>query len=317
MVNGRSGALRLLLQFLRVQDAHDPYAFRFEPQDYILPSAGGDSPIAHFDWTPKTLADLQAVRLPGRDPAVVQRVGERLRRFIKDAGWGQHEQEIAQAIAERRPIFLTIRSSAAELYALPWELLTLKSGQHIGEVDGLLLRFEWPESKTAAEHPIPRPEGGRILFAWSAAGGVVPVAEHVQAIRAACKAGVHPFNADTDVLSNASLSGLDLCSRAAIAILLGMEAAMPRAKAPPRVKGPYSERGGTRFRIRICELRGASRRRRSASYICSPEPQVVAFVGPELPSGQIGIAKLLQHVNVVAAGEGGGIADLALAHGAA
>lgn len=31
---------------------------------------------------------------------------------------------------------------------------------------------------------------------------------------------------------------------------------MPRAKAPPRVKGPYSERGGSRFRIRICELAG-------------------------------------------------------------
>lgn len=31
---------------------------------------------------------------------------------------------------------------------------------------------------------------------------------------------------------------------------------MPRAKSPPRVKGPYSERGGTRFRIRICELTG-------------------------------------------------------------
>jgi len=26
---------------------------------------------------------------------------------------------------------------------------------------------------------------------------------------------------------------------------------MSRAKAPPRIKGPYSERGGTRFRIRI------------------------------------------------------------------
>ena len=31
---------------------------------------------------------------------------------------------------------------------------------------------------------------------------------------------------------------------------------MPRSKAPPRVKGPYSERGGTRFRIRICEATG-------------------------------------------------------------
>ena len=29
---------------------------------------------------------------------------------------------------------------------------------------------------------------------------------------------------------------------------------MPRAKAPPRVKGPYSERGGSRFRIRVCDV---------------------------------------------------------------
>ncbi|HAN90861.1 MAG TPA: hypothetical protein DCQ33_02120, partial [Nitrospira sp.] len=31
---------------------------------------------------------------------------------------------------------------------------------------------------------------------------------------------------------------------------------MARAKAPPRVKGPYSERGGSRFRIRICDSTG-------------------------------------------------------------
>ena len=31
---------------------------------------------------------------------------------------------------------------------------------------------------------------------------------------------------------------------------------MPRSKAPPRIKGPYSERGGTRFRIRICDATG-------------------------------------------------------------
>ena len=29
---------------------------------------------------------------------------------------------------------------------------------------------------------------------------------------------------------------------------------MSRSKAPPRIKGPYSERGGTRFRIRVCDL---------------------------------------------------------------
>lgn len=185
MVNLADGALRVFLQFLRAKESGDPYAFRFEPQDYILPTAGGDSPSARFDWTPEVLADLQAVRLPGRDPNVVQRMGDRLRRFVEKAGWEQHEREIVKALAEHRPIFLTIRSSAAEMYALPWELLTLKTGQFIGEVDGLLLRFEWPESKSADERPNPHPEGGRILFAWSAGGGAVPAAEHLAAIVAA------------------------------------------------------------------------------------------------------------------------------------
>lgn len=202
VVNRDAGALRVLLQFVRVQDAGDQYAFRFEPQDYILPTAGGDSPSARFDWTKEVLADLQAVRLPGRDPAVVQRMGERLRRFVKDAGWAKHEQEIAQACSEHRPIFLTIRSSAAELYALPWELLTLKSGQFIGELDGLLLRFEWPESKSAQEQPKPRLEGGRILVAWS---GNVPATEHIGAIAGACAAAFHPFNTSTDIVAHASI----------------------------------------------------------------------------------------------------------------
>jgi hypothetical protein len=35
--------------------------------------------------------------------------------------------------------------------------------------------------------------------------------------------------------------------------LFPLEAGMSRSKAPPRIKGPYSERGGTRFRIRICD----------------------------------------------------------------
>lgn len=34
------------------------------------------------------------------------------------------------------------------------------------------------------------------------------------------------------------------------------EVTMPRSKAPPRVKGPYCEREGSRFRIRICEATG-------------------------------------------------------------
>lgn len=198
-------ALRLILQFLRAKESGDPYAFRFEPQDYILPTIGGDSASARFDWTPEVLAELQALRRPGRDPELVQRMGERLRAFIHDARWAQMEVQILRAIAEHRPIYLTIRSAAAELYALPWELLTLKTGQFIGEVDDLLIRFEWPESRSARRPQLPSPEGGRILIAWSAAAGAVPAAEHIGAIANACAAGFHPFQARNDVLADASL----------------------------------------------------------------------------------------------------------------
>ncbi len=207
-VHRGDGGLRVRLQLLRAQQAGDPHAFRFEPQDYILPTPGGGSPSARFPWTEEVLADLSALRQPGRDPAVLQRLGEQLRRFVLPAGWAAYEEKIALAVAEQRPIFLTLCSSAAELYALPWELLTLGSGQFVGEVDGLLLRFEWPESSSRGEQPSPRPEGGRILLAWSAAGGAVPAAEHVQAIASACAAGFHPFDTEHDVLAQASLPGL-------------------------------------------------------------------------------------------------------------
>lgn len=104
----------------------------------------------------------------------MQELGERLRGFVKDAGWEALEARIAATRDAGRRILLTIRSSAAELYALPWELLLLRSGERIGQVRNLLLRYEWPDTQSKPERPRPRREGGRILFAWSAAGGAVP-----------------------------------------------------------------------------------------------------------------------------------------------
>jgi hypothetical protein len=50
------------------------------------------------------------------------------------------------------------------------------TGRRLGELPSVLLRYAWPETTTAAEQPSPRPEGGRVLVAWSAAGGSVPTA---------------------------------------------------------------------------------------------------------------------------------------------
>lgn len=80
--------------------------------------------------------------------------------------------------------------------------------QALGELQGVLLRYEWPETTTTAELPTPRQGGARILLAWSAGGGAVPAAEHQRAIAAACQAGFHPVDPARDVLPQFSLGRL-------------------------------------------------------------------------------------------------------------
>ena len=196
---------RILLSFLRATDSGDPFGFQMGPQEYVLPTEQGETPSAHLDWDQALLSDLEQLRRPRRDPALIQRVGERLRKFMWDAGYSRYEPEIRAAIERREPTTITIRSSAAELFALPFELLTLRTGQSLGECDALLLRYEWPDNPARPEQPSPRAEGGRVLFAWSAAGGSVPANEHVQAIAAAAKQGGFAFDARRDMLAHASI----------------------------------------------------------------------------------------------------------------
>ncbi len=201
--------LLLSLEFARVEQADDPYSFRFAPQDYLLRTAGGGFERAQLSWDTALHADLDAARKPRHDPVVMQRLGETLRAFLMPLGWGELSAQILKAVHAGRRVLLTIRSAAAELYALPWELLTLKaSGQHIGELAGVLLRYEWPETTTRKEQPVPRQGSGRILLAWSAAGGAVPATEHGRAIARACRAGKVPFDPMRDKLANASLRTL-------------------------------------------------------------------------------------------------------------
>ncbi len=206
----------LILELARTHAPQDPYAFRFEPQTYTLRTEGGGREVLEIDWGPELLEDLEAIRRPDRDPAVVQRLGERMARFLERASWQSRAQAIAQAHDAGRRVVVTIRSSAAELYALPWELLTLPGrGQHIGGLPRVLIRYERPETQTAAPSPAPRPEGGRILLAWSAAAGAVPAAAHEAALRTAC-ARAHPDGEDAiEVLPNATVRGIaDALSRA-------------------------------------------------------------------------------------------------------
>ena len=198
----------LILELVRADDVDDPFGFHFEAQSYLLRQQGGAYTSAAFPWNAAVLDDLGALQQTRPDPMARQRLGERLRAFLESAGWSALEDEVARALEQGRPVHLTVRSSAAELYALPWELVTLRdTGQHLGELPGCLIRYEWPCTETAAPVVDPPRAGGRILVAWSAAGGPVPASEHVAAIGQACAEGHHAF-ADDDVLAHVSLQGL-------------------------------------------------------------------------------------------------------------
>ena len=104
---------------------------------------------------------------------IVQRLGETLRQFLDEADWEAMESQLPPRPRQNREVVLTIRSAAAELYALPWGLPPRNTGQHIAEL---------PRSLSATSGLRPRPprsllrrcrESGRILFAWSAAAGAV------------------------------------------------------------------------------------------------------------------------------------------------
>ncbi len=202
-------SLQIVLDFARANDAGDPHAFRFAPQKYLVRGQRGDITTAEVAWSRELLRDLEALRLPGRDPEALHRVGEVLRRTLEPAGWRQHEGAIVDAVALGQPVVVTVRSAAAELYALPWELLTLRStGQSLGAISGVLLRYEWPATITAKARQGGLKPQGRVLVAWSAAGGAVPAAEHVAAIRLAQESAGRHLDSDRDVIEHASFGQL-------------------------------------------------------------------------------------------------------------
>ena len=108
-----SESLTLVLEFARVEQTEDPWAFRFVAQDYLLRTPGGSFERASFPWDEPLLSDLVALARPGCDPVVPQRVGERLRRFVTPLGWPQLAAQITQAIAQGIGVILTVRSAAS------------------------------------------------------------------------------------------------------------------------------------------------------------------------------------------------------------
>ena len=200
----------VLLEFARLDKIADPFAFSFTCQRYSLRRLGGGYDAFEIPWSEGLLEELRLVADPARPPSLIQKVGERLASAIRSTVWREHESTIARAVAQGQLVTVTIRSAAAELYALPWELMTLRtSGQRIGGLPGVLLRYAWPESDVVPAAEMIQERKERVLFAWSAAGGQVPADGHADALVGADElAKVDAFNR-ADTLGHASLKAID------------------------------------------------------------------------------------------------------------
>ena len=143
-------------------------------------------------------------------PGVVRQLGETLRTFLEEClrgcryDWRHHEDVLTQSMSAGDAVLVTFRLSAAELYTVPWELVWLKSAEcYLGELENCLVQYQWPGAPRAAP---PSPVPGRLAFGWSAAGGNVPAAEHLQALRqvSRCDGPEEP-----DLIPELSLAGLE------------------------------------------------------------------------------------------------------------
>jgi WD40 repeat protein len=176
---------------------------------YLRRLEDGTTRRAVLSWDARLHASLAELERTEPDRSRVQHLGDTLRAFLEQVGWEREDAALLEAVRARQPVFLTFRSDAPELYALPWELVTLRgSGLHLGELRGCTVRYEWPGSSSAPPQPAPPPLGGRILFAWSAAGGTVPAEAQLRALQRACQRGGHPFDPRRDVVAHVSPRGL-------------------------------------------------------------------------------------------------------------
>lgn len=209
----------LTIEIARAEGAGDPHAFRCMRQDYVFRSARGFGG-AEFPWNDKVLGAMAQLLNPRPEPGTTQWLGEQLRTFLEQGlstheGWAQHEQALLQAVEAGRPAYLTFRFGAAELYSLPWELVTLRTtGQHLGELPGCLVQYDWPGVQAAVARTA---AGGseRVLFGWSTAGGEVPWSEHQRMLSQASSGGRFGFEPEKDEVARLSLASLEKALREA------------------------------------------------------------------------------------------------------
>jgi hypothetical protein len=215
-----------------------PFDFRFSEQEYLLRREDGYL-SARLPWDSQLQEDLMELASPSPDRGAVQRLGDALGAFLGKLGWAEHEKSLWEAMQAGREVHITFRFAAAEMYSLPWELVALrKSGQHLGELPGCHLHYEWPGVSVPAR-AAPQAQGGRILFAWSVAGGNVPMKDHLRALREVCARHEYAFDPARDVIGQVSLRSLDAALSASDEPVAALHILCHGARSPDKGSREY------------------------------------------------------------------------------
>ena len=134
---------------------------------------------------------------------------------------------------------------------------------HAGALERLAIRYEWPDSRTAApRQPLPT-KRGRVVFAWSAAGGKVDAARTSEAHRGGPRrrAGLLKTPPDDafDVVANASARRRPRAPGAPGPPASPSPSSTSSATAARPPRAPSGSRALRRRRRRALDLVGASR----------------------------------------------------------
>ena len=196
--------LEIILKFTKARNVTASSTFAWEQEEYWVEDEDGDGSSVSFPWHEPWLRQaLEALEESEPGSEVLERLGRCLRDFLRPTHWTREEDRIVRALNAQppRPIHLTIRSANAdELYHLPWELLPLRS-RRLVTLEDCLIRYECLPVPSHERPPSPQ---GRILFAYSNAGGWVPAVAHEKAIREACEKAGFRFDPQQDVLHDVS-----------------------------------------------------------------------------------------------------------------
>lgn len=159
----------------------------FQERGYLRQDGPARVGPGRFHWSARQLADLTAL-FHGEDAdGARQRIARDLARLLAELAWAPDEAALQSADERGEEVVFTVRSSAPELYTLPWEIVrTDVSDTFLADHPSVMVRHAVPGLPARALPAAPAHPG--VLLAWSDAGGRVPSASMKASIQAACEA---------------------------------------------------------------------------------------------------------------------------------